>query len=217
MSTGCFDTKIWGNRVYVVKSWSYPLKRLHVSKVHLVSTSDCYHGDPPSLPLDVTWPLPPQVFGFASGGLHWFACTVGLFVRRPVRNQPGPSSPHRWNFNFTPKVSPPSLSCRRRHSEELIFIKRRAGRQKEGAKAKSELIISCVPCLFSFPCRPRGKQPCLGSNVESHYVTNKLQSAEKPPRTHSHTHSLWATRLYFHFVTDTFAKYLFLPVAVGGC
>lgn len=75
------------------------------------------------LPLGVTWPSPSPGVWLASGGLHWFACTVGLFVCQPVRNwaHPLPTG----GTLTSPKGLSLSCCC---HSEELIFIKWQAGR-----------------------------------------------------------------------------------------
>lgn len=99
------------------------------TQFHLVWTSDCCHGDNPlpSLPPGhhVTLSLPRCL------ACVWRTSLIRLHSRAlcaPACEKPGPSSPHRWNFNFTPRSqSLPAMSCCC-HSEELIFIKRQAGK-----------------------------------------------------------------------------------------
>lgn len=61
----------------------------------------------------------------------WRTSLIRLHSRAlcaPACEKLGPSSPHRWNFNFTPRSqSLPAMSCCC-HSEELIFTKRQAGK-----------------------------------------------------------------------------------------
>lgn len=151
-------------------------------------TSDCCHGDaPPPLPSPrrhVTYPSPGV--WLESGEVHWFGCTVGLFVLRAVRN-----SAHPLPTGGT-LTSPQGLALRLHRAavdtRRNQFLWR--GRLAKGNElSKSELIISCMWRLLSFLCCPWGAWPVWATVWKA---IMWLISCSQPSSYRAHRHDIHA-------------------------